>query len=36
MYCLPRLLQVIGLLQERGVPYREGPGWVEATLLPVA
>ena len=30
------LLQVIALLQQRSVPYREGPGWVEATLLPDA
>lgn len=28
--------EVIALLQQRGVPYREGPGWVEATLLPDA
>lgn len=26
--------RVVALLAERGVPYVEGPGWVEATLVP--
>ena len=28
--------EVVRLLEERGVPLVEGPGWVEATLAPTA